>query len=99
MNQEKIFKALPSANLFLFGINTAYHLQALFRAITQNNLQNGAQGEILTAHEFMIFLLFVILLLFLSKNVGVKILIFIYSVCPFSQEKNRKLTKYWILAD
>jgi hypothetical protein len=21
------------------------------------------------------------------------------SVCPFSQEKNRKLTKYWILAD
>jgi hypothetical protein len=24
---------------------------------------------------------------------------FVISVCPFSQEKNRKLTKYWILAD
>jgi hypothetical protein len=23
----------------------------------------------------------------------------LFSVCPFSQEKNRKLTKYWILAD
>lgn len=67
MNQGKIFKILTSTNLFLFGINTAFHLQALFRAITQNNLQNGAQREILAAHELMIFLLLLFFYSFCQK--------------------------------
>lgn len=67
MNQEKIFKLLTSINLFLFGVNAAFHLQALLRAITQNNLQNGAQGEILAAHELMIFLFFLFFYSFCQK--------------------------------